>query len=370
VIAAGASASPAWTIDQNAATLWYHPHLDGETERQAAMGLDGMFIVHDDAEAALPLPRDYGVDDIPVIVQDVRFDEHNQFTSDVQGYIGAIGDELLVNGTIGPYLDVTTDLVRLRLLNASTARSYDFGFDDGRGFSLIATDGGLLGAPVDTDHIQLSPGERAEILVSVTPGETTILRSTPPDLGQDSAQAEKNAGADSLDVLQLRAAASLESVATVPDTLVPMTAMLPADAAVTRTFTLSDATINGKRMDMTRVDAAVTLGSTEVWSISNSMAQPHSFHVHGLQFQVLTVDAEPPPPELSGWKDTVFVPPGAQIRIIMRFDDYADASVPYMFHCHMLTHEDDGMMGQFVVVRAGEEPQLDVGGMSMNGMGH
>ena len=366
LIEAGDTASPSWTIDQNAATLWYHPHLDGETERQAASGLDGLFIVQDAAESALPLPRDYGVDDIPVIVQDVRFDESNQFSSDVQGYIGAIGNELLVNGTVGPYLEVTTDLVRLRLLNASTARSYDFGFADARTVSLIATDGGLLEAPVPTGHVQLSPGERAEILVAVEPGETAVLRSTPPDLGQDAVQAQKNAGGDSFDVLELRASAVLRSVGTVPETLVPMTALAPADAAVTRTFTLSDSTINGKRMDMRRVDAAVTLGTTEVWSVSNSMAQPHNFHVHGVQFQILTVDAEPPPPELAGWKDTIFVPPGGQIRIIMRFDDYSDPAAPYMFHCHLLTHEDDGMMGQFVVVRPGELPALELESMDMN----
>jgi len=366
LIEAGDTASPSWIIDQNAATLWYHPHLDGETERQAASGLDGLFIVQDAAESALPLPRDYGVDDIPVIVQDVRFDESNQFSSDVQGYIGAIGNELLVNGTVGPYLEVTTDLVRLRLLNASTARSYDFGFADARMFSLIATDGGLLEAPVPTGHVQLSPGERAEILVAVEPGETAVLRSTPPDLGQDAVQAQKNAGADSFDVLELRASAVLRSVATVPETLVPMTALAPADAAVTRTFTLSDSTINGKRMDMKRVDAAVTLGTTEVWSVSNSMAQPHNFHVHGVQFQILTVDAEPPSPELAGWKDTIFVPPGGQIRIIMRFDDYSDPAAPYMFHCHLLTHEDDGMMGQFVVVRPGELPAVELESMDMN----
>ena len=369
LIAAGETASPTWTVKQNAATLWYHPHLDGDTEHQAAMGLDGMFIVQDDAERALPLPRDYGVDDIPLIVQDVRFGDDGQFDTGTKGYVGTLGDQLLVNGTIGPYLDVSTSVVRLRLLNAAVARSLDFRFDDGRPFALIGTDGGLLQSPVDTDHVQLSPGERAEVLVTVKPGETTVLQSTPPDLGTTEAVSQKNAGADSFDVLQVRASAVLDDVGEVPGALVPMTALLPADAAVTRTFTLSDATINGKKMDMSRVDEVVTLGTTEVWSVSNSMAQPHSFHVHGVQFQVLTVNGKPPPPELAGWKDTVFVPPGEQLRIIMVFSDYADATVPYMYHCHLLTHEDDGMMGQFVVVRPGETPQLADDGMDGMDMG-
>jgi FtsP/CotA-like multicopper oxidase with cupredoxin domain len=103
------------------------------------------------------------------------------------------------------------------------------------------------------------------------------------------------------------------------------------------------------------------------------MAQPHSFHVHGVQFQILTINSEPPPHQLAGWKDTIFVPGGDQYRIIMSFTDYVDATVPYMYHCHLLTHEDDGMMGQFVVVKPGEVPDLadDVSDMSdMSDMDH
>jgi len=370
LIADGATASPTWTVKQNAATLWYHPHLDGDTEHQAAMGLDGLFIVRDDAEAALPLPREYGVDDIPVIVQDVRFDSDGQFDTDVKGYVGTIGDQLLVNGTLAPYQDVSTSVVRLRLLNASTARSYDFGFDDSRDFALIGTDGGLLEKPVGTEQVQLSPGERAEILVTMLPGETAMLRSSPPDLGMNETLSERNAGADSFDVLQLRAAATLADVGVVPDSLVPMEKLDPHDAAVVRSFTLSDGTINGKRMEMSRVDEVVYLDTVEVWSVSNSMAQPHSFHVHGVQFQILTINSEPPPAQLAGWKDTIFVAGGDQYRIIMSFTDYADATVPYMYHCHLLTHEDDGMMGQFVVVKPGEVPDLADDMSDMSGMDH
>lgn len=375
LIPAGDTASPAWTIKQNATTLWYHPHLDGDTEHQAAMGLDGLFIVQDDAESALPLPRDYGTDDIPVIVQDVRLGDDGQFDTGVKGYVGTIGDQLLVNGTIAPYQEVTTTVVRLRLLNASTARSYNFSFDDKRTFALIGTDGGLLEQPFDTSSIQLSPGERAEVLVTMVPGETTMLQSLPPDLGLNDTLAERNAGADSFDVLQLRAGQTLTAVGSIPDSLVPMTKLDPHDAAVVRSFTLSDGTINGKKMQMSRVDEVVTLDTTEVWSVSNSMAQPHSFHVHGVQFQILTVNGAPPDAQLAGWKDTIFVPGGDQFRIIMSFTDYADPTVPYMYHCHLLTHEDDGMMGQFVVVEAGQAPALapdaEMGDMdSMDGMGH
>jgi bilirubin oxidase len=114
VIEPGALWQPEWTINQPAATLWYHPHPHERSEQQTENGLAGMFILQDDEEAALNLPRTYGVDDIPVVVQDRRFNEDGQFDIGVRGSIGAIGDEVLVNGTLGPYLDVSTDVDRDR----------------------------------------------------------------------------------------------------------------------------------------------------------------------------------------------------------------------------------------------------------------
>ncbi|MDF2574860.1 MAG: copper oxidase, partial [Agromyces sp.] len=169
--------SPEWQVDQQAATLWYHPHPHGETESHVQRGLAGMFLIQDDAERSLPLPREYGVDDVPVIVQDTGFSGGGVREDAQHGFAGALGDELLVNGTRGPYLEVSDEVVRLRLLNASTARSYAFTWSDGRPVELIATDGGLLEASVELDHVMLSPGERAEVLVRPTPGERLVLRS-------------------------------------------------------------------------------------------------------------------------------------------------------------------------------------------------
>ena len=90
--------------------------------------------------------------------------------------------------------------------------------------------------------------------------------------------------------------------------------------------------------------------------------QPHSFHVHDVQFQVLTVGDAPPPPQLAGWKDTVYLPPHVPLRLIMRFTEYTDPAMPYMYHCHLLIHEDSGMMGQFVVVAPGQQAHPSVGG--------
>jgi FtsP/CotA-like multicopper oxidase with cupredoxin domain len=355
----GTTWSPTWRVDQPAATLWYHPHLDERTESHVYRGMAGMFILDDPGTSAAALPHEYGVDDVPVIVQDKRFTRGGEFdpAHAMLGEVGVLGDTLIVNGTVGPYHEVRTEKVRLRLLNASTARAYRFGFADGRSFALVGTDGGLLAAPHQTRYVQLVPGERAEIVVTMRPGERSVLRSFAPDLGGDFSS-RFNGGADSFDVLQLRAAGTLAPGPEVPARLTDLPRLDPAQAVQTRRFVLSVHEINGRKMDMGRVDAVVTKDTIEVWRVSNGHDTPHSFHVHDVQFQVLTVEGQPPPPELAGWKDTIFLPPHVEFRIIARFADYADPASPYMLHCHMLFHEDEGMMGQFVVVEPGQRPAL------------
>lgn len=353
MVAPGENWAPTWQIDQPAATLWYHPHLHGSTEEHVGRGLLGLFYLTDPLERELDLPREYGVDDVPVIVQDVRFDSSGEFDRR-GGFVGALGDQVLVNGTLAPYLDVTTTVIRLRLLNASTARIYDFAFSDGREFHQIASDGGLLEAPAATTSLRLSPGERAEVLVAMTPGETIVLQSASPHLGDIVPFGGPDGSRDEFDVLQLRAAASLDDVGGMPDQLVAIERFAEADATAERTFVLDGTSINGLAMDLNRIDETVTVGSTEIWRVTNDMARPHNFHIHDVQFQVLSVRGESPPAELSGWKDTIYLEPNAEYRLIMRFDDYTDRNVPYMYHCHLLQHEDAGMMGQFVVVKPGE----------------
>ncbi|HEX5596658.1 MAG TPA: multicopper oxidase domain-containing protein [Micromonosporaceae bacterium] len=349
-VAPGATWSPSWRIDQPAATLWYHPHPHGMTEKHVYRGLAGLFLLDDEHTSRLALPQRYGIDDVPVIVQDRNFDRHGQFDDGASfGGVGILGDTLLVNGTVGPYLDVTTERVRLRLLNGSTARSYNFGLADDRNFHLIGTDGGLLPAPHLTRRIQLSPGERAEIVVALSPGERAVLRSYPPDLGTGFVD-RFTGGGDSFDVLQLRAAATLTPSPEPPAVLAPVERLDPADAVTTRQFRLTGRNINGRTMEMDRIDEVVTLGTTEIWEITNRDGTPHNFHIHDVQFQVLSVAGAAPPPDLDGWKDTIFLQPNRTVRIIMRFADYADPERPYMYHCHLLLHEDQGMMGQFVVV--------------------
>jgi FtsP/CotA-like multicopper oxidase with cupredoxin domain len=313
-----------------------------------------MVILRDDEEAALDVPRTYGVDDIPLIVQDTRFNADGSFNRSSKGFAGSFGDTVLVNGTVGPYLDVTTEAVRLRLLNGSTARVYNFAFDDERDFDQIASDGGLLTTPLSTSHVQLSPGERAEIVVRLTPGESVVLRSDQPDLGIESTLAARNGGADRLDLLELRASSVLAPSAPVPATLATFDRLSESDAAEHRTMTLDGFEINGQNMDLTRIDETVEVDTTEVWTVRNAMGLPHSFHVHDVQFQVLSIGGKQPPAELAGWKDTVYLRPNTDYKLIMQFADYTDRDSPYMYHCHLLWHEDQGMMGQFVVVKPGQ----------------
>lgn len=354
IIEDGRTWEPVWTIDQPAATTWYHPHLHGRTLDHVAMGLAGFFILDDDDPVHDELPGDYGVDDFPLLVTDRKFDGDGSFdlSDSLFDTVGALGDTILVNGTVGPYLDVTTEQVRLRLLNGSVARVFDFGFDDGREFAMIASDGGLLAAPHDTDRIRLGPGERAEIVVDVAFGDRPVLQSFPTEgIGRF------DGGNDHFDVLELRAADAFEPGTPLPEALADLGEPDTSDVTTERTFDLAGHTINGRAMAASRYDAVVERDVPEIWHVRNRDGSTHLFHSHDTQFRVLEYDGEPPPPELAGWKDTVDVPSGGDgVRILVRFSRYSDPNWPYMFHCHVLQHEDRGMMGQFVVVEPGEEP--------------
>jgi blue copper oxidase len=354
----GATWSPSWRIGQPAATLWYHPHPHQATEDHVYRGVAGLFLLDDPQASALPLPDRYGTDDIPLILQDKRFagDGQLDFGQHPLSQIGRLGDQMLVNGTHDPHLTIRHQRVRLRLLNASTARVYNLGFADDRAFELVATDGGLLQSPHRTTRVPLSPGERAEIVAAFQPGEQVVLRSFQPNLGLDFFQGRFAGADDTFDLLQVRAAAELTPSPPVPARLVRHQQLDQADAAQTRRFDLNDDdAINGMPMDMGRIDQTVTLDTAEVWEVRNRSGNLHTFHVHGVQFKVAE-QAGAPPPTLAGWKDNVFIPPDSTTRLLVRFTGYADPALPYMFHCHLLQHEDNGMMGQLVVVQPGQAP--------------
>jgi blue copper oxidase len=221
--------------------------------------------------------------------------------------------------------------VRFRLLNASNARAYDVGFEDERSFQLIGTDGGLLERPHTTERVQLSPGERAEVLVPFAPGERVILRSFPPELGLNWFQDRFAGGDDTFDLLQVRSARELHSGSAPVALLTDLAGPVEADAVKTRVIELNGSSrINGRRVDMGRVDFEVIVGTTEVWELRNSSDNVHNFHVHDVQFRILEYGGRPPPPHLGGRKDTLLLPPGASARVLAEFSDYADGSTPYM----------------------------------------
>lgn len=354
MIEPGQTWSPHWKVNQPAATLWYHSHPHGETAQQVYRGLAGMILLDDPNAPDVGLPHTYGVDDIPLVVQDKSFTSDGQLVIDpAKGpSTGFLGNTIVANGKLGAYLPVTTQAVRLRILNASNARFYSFGFSDGRQFSIVASDGGLLPAPVVKDRVRLAPGERAEVVVRMSPGETVHLNSTPPDLGTTN-DALYSGG--TFTILELRAAPSLTPSPEVATTLTALPSADSSSATETRTFAVQGRAINGRPMDMHRIDFAVPVDQTEIWEISNRDPQPHDFHVHNVQFRILSENGQLPPPERAGLKDTVYVPPWTMTKILVKFTDYTDPNWPYMFHCHLLLHEDIGVMGQFVVVKPGEK---------------
>jgi FtsP/CotA-like multicopper oxidase with cupredoxin domain len=371
VIKAGENWQPHWAIANEAAPLWYHPHLMGRTGEQVYRGLGGMFIIDDDNASTLTLPKDYGVDDIPLIVQDRQFDKDGQLIykgdqRDILGHTGMHGDKILVNGTYAPFADVPAKQIRLRVLNASNARRYDFGFEDGRQFYQIATDGGFLEKPVARTRMVLAPAERAEIVIDLTGAtkpltlmsyavheENTVLRFVRTLLGADRDENQE------FKIIELRPQVTTAAASPLPQKLNTISLLDATTAATTRTLVLDagSRSINGKRMDHNRVDQLVRPGDTEIWEISNQSGIYHPIHIHGVQFQVLARNGKPPQDYERGWKDTVNVANSENVKVIMRMPEYTDQHIPYMFHCHILEHEDMGMMGQFMVVDKATKPE-------------
>ena len=334
-----------WVADfdviQPAATLWYHPHAHGSTAEHVYRGAAGLIIIEDDNPAATALPATYGVDDIPVIIQDRDFTEDGQLDFAIdEGDNGKLYTTLTVNGTNNPFVEVPEGLVRLRLLNGSQARIYDLSVE-GANMTKIASDGGYLASPVVIEQLVLAPGDRAEIIVDVGMESVALVDS---EFGR---------------VLELRPNGATSNVGPIPDKLATIERISESEITVDRSFNMADFRnfwefdptwgINGVQMDMSRIDVEVQFGATERWTLSAGDGQ-HVFHPHQTQFQILAINGEPPPPEESGWEDSVLVNADREVVIAVRFDTYVTEDIPYMFHCHILDHEDLGMMGQFLVV--------------------
>ncbi len=346
IIAPGETWTSSYTVRQFACTNWYHPHLMGKTAEHVMNGLAGLIIIDDDNSESLDLPKRYGIDDIPVIVQDRTFNSDGTFSynpSIREIMHGWKGDTLMVNGVINPYLDVEAKQVRFRILNGSNSRVYNFGFVSGKSFRQIATDNAFLESPVELTQLRLSPGERAEIVVDFS-----------NDLGKEEVFWDSDS---KINLFKVNIENTATAVTELPARLIPLPRLNPADAARTRSFTLSaqgpgQLVINGQSMNMSVINETVPLDDVEIWEVRNAMGMIHNFHIHATHFQLLerNGNANAVADNEKGFKDTVFIPPNESVKFIVKMTDYADSSIPYMYHCHILEHEDAGMMGQFLVV--------------------
>lgn len=350
-ITPAATWTAAWKIDQPAATLWYHPHPHGQTELQVGRGMAGLFLVDDDAASGLP--SEYGVDDVPLIIQDVAVQSGGgEPGTPASAPIGRIGNTVIVNGTHQPHFRASTTLVRFRILNASAARCYNLELSTGETFHLVGTDGGLLASPEPLTSLLLSPAERAEVLIPVPRGADLALRSVPHDLGMRRGDNISSGADDTLDILRITGSTGA-AMRMLPDALPSSARPERRGITVERHFILGDTTINGTTMNMDRIDTLIPAGSTEIWTISNESTRAHNFHIHGTQFTVDSVNGASPAPANRGRKDTVFLAPGDTTELIVPFGSFPDPVTPYMYHCHMLWHEDQGMMAQYVLTGDG-----------------
>jgi len=365
--------SPTFTVMNRASTFWYHPHGIGLTDYQVSKGLAGLIIVRDPQEAALALPRTYGVDDIPLILQTKPIVD-----GEIMLHTG-LDSVVIANGVRDAWKELPAQIVRLRCLNGSSERTFLLGFNNGMSFHAIGTDGGLLSAPVSLTRARLMPGERLELLIDLNGMEGNSFQlmsyaSELPDGIVGSAQVGNGmATLDGYDENALNGAdfpltsftvgsQTLEPIITIPAALVPTLPLNEVDADITRNFILEPETmaplpmiegpftINGALMDMDVVNVTIPLDNTEIWSFTNNTMVGHPVHIHDVEFNILDRNGSAPDAWETGWKDVIYVPPQGSARAIMRFEDFTDPGMPYMYHCHMLMHEDEGMMGQFVVV--------------------
>ncbi len=339
VIEAGSTWQPSFTIDQQASTLWFHPHVIGTTATQVYYGLAGLIIIEDDNSKSLNLPDDYGINDIPLIIQDRSFNQDGTFLYDDNMMDGVYGDYIIVNGAITPYLDVDQTKMRFRILNGANARNFTLRLGDDNDFYQIASDGGLLEKPLLRDSLFIAPGERIEIVVDFakySEGDIIKLFS-----GNELVMTfnVKNKVIDDTVIPEV-----LSVIEKLDEKLVTKIKTIELDGMGHMV------TLNGRKFDINRTDDNVVLGDTEIWEISTNRAMMmqstgHPFHIHGTQFQILDRDGIKPKDYEKGWKDTVFVGTGETVRIIVRFK-YTGM---FMYHCHILEHEEAGMMGQLVV---------------------
>jgi FtsP/CotA-like multicopper oxidase with cupredoxin domain len=322
-----------------AGTYWYHPHPHGNVGRQISRGLYGALVVRASDD---PLPA--SLPEKLLLLQDMRVNSRGSViipanNSDDQGWEGNV---LLVNGQAQPTLSIRSgEVQRWRVVNASVARYYRLSLA-GHTFLQVGSDGGLFERPVPRSEILVAPSERVELLVrgSGAPGTQAVLQSLPYDRYYPALRPKEWDKTLDLLTMQYTKDAPMEAAA-IPEVLRYVPRLDPARASTTRHITLTfDARLNGQHFSPDRVDITAPLNATEIWQIENRDEMDHPFHLHGFSFQILDRDGVTEP--FPAWEDTVNVPRGKTIRFVVEYRDYPGRR---MFHCHILDHEDYGMMG-------------------------
>ncbi len=398
VIAPGKSWRTQLSIDQPAATLWFHPHYYPSTAQIVIKGLAGLLIVDDEEVGRLPLPSRWGVDDIPLIIQDRRFTPDGQFVDRMNAIAvtnGYVGDIALVNGARYPEARTARGWIRLRILNGSNARGYKLSVSDNRSFYVIASDGGLLASPVELKEAPIYAGERFEMLIDgrdgrafdvvtlpvaqgimrlppfdgplplVTirpdgadgtgrlPSSLAVLPALPRQLPPLSQELVMSMFRDTQGMMPLKQAglpAMIQSGKTDPAVVARVVNLIVSDSALSEAEQLSSNGVNRKPFSLERIDFSAARNKDLRWRISEgSDLMPHPVHIHGCQFRIISRDGKPPEPERAGWKDVAPISNGGVTEILLRFPYSASRDDPYMAHCHILEHEDSGMMAQFTV---------------------
>jgi spore coat protein A len=348
LVGPGATKTYIYPNNQVAATLWYHDHAIEVTGRHVYMGLAAFYLLSDSFEESLSLPK--GDNDIALLIQDRLFNSDGSLNyplTDATIRTGVIGDTLLVNGAIQPYLQVGRRKVRLRILNGSNARIYKLALSTGDALIQVGSDGGLLASPASRSAITIAPAERVDVVIDFSkyPVGTEVVLKNQNSFSTPSLP----------DIMRFDVVRDEPDESSIPSTLRAMVRLPESTASVTRTFSLSQTfqngrsdiwTINGKLYDPAIVDAKPQLNATEIWTLRNFSDQAHPIHIHDIEWQILDVDGNPPPP--GGHKEGIFhsIVAGGTVRVIGTFTDNLGE---YVSHCHILEHEDHAMMLNFVV---------------------
>ena len=361
-ISPGQSHTYEYQIPDNhpAGTFWYHPHKHGLVAEQLFGGLAGLFIVRGELDK---IPEVKAAKETFLVLKDFALDSNGNIadTGHMAAMTGRAGGLLTASGQINPSVAIAKGgLLRLRLLNASPSRFFRLSLED-HSMHLIATDGGAISSPVELSDIVLAPGERAEVLVQGNQklGDYRLINQpfNPAQGGMMGGMMSRNQSSNSAETVATLTYDGESDEMSLPSQLIAVEPL--PEPQTTRRFTLNHGMgggmmgggmvfmINGQSFDPSRIDTKVRLGTVEDWEITNTGSMAHPFHVHTNKFQIISQNGQLAP--YPAWKDVVSVSPGETVRIRMPFRDFTGKTV---YHCHVLDHEDRGMMGTLEIQQA------------------